>query len=147
MDDPIAHRLQQVAGSHVNGSFRIQESTVNELLRRGPAPLSACDVAIAAGNRIVVRYGMLHATATIDGYDAGPSPRLRLTLASLVVALALRAWLRQPYVQASGRQVEVAIAAVPALAPYAAIWPHVRRVHIETAPARARVDVEVFVGE
>jgi hypothetical protein len=147
MDGGIAHRLRQLAGTHVDGSFQIEASTLNELVRLSPAPLSACEIEIAGGNRVVVRYGMLHATATIDGYEAGPSPRLRLTLASLVVALALRAWLRQPYVHASGRQVEVEIAAVPALAPYAAIWPHVRRVHIETAPARARVDVEILVGE
>jgi len=143
----ILDRVPQVAGTHVNGTVRVAAAGLNELLRAGPAPLSGCDVAVAAGNRVVVRYGMLRATATIDGVETGPSPRLQVSLASFVVALAVRAALRQPFVQVRGRLVVVDLGAVPALRPYAALFPHVRRVDIETAPGELRVGVEILVSE
>ena len=136
-----------LAGTHFEGAFTVAQSTVNELLRMNPAPVSDCTVEVEAGNRLVVRYGVLHATATVDAFEAGPRPQLRLSLASFVVAMALRAALRQPYVRVSGRHVFVDLGRVPALQPYAAFWPHVRRVDIATAPGRLHVDVEVLVTE
>jgi hypothetical protein len=143
----LLDRLPQLAGTRLDGTFHVAEATVNELLRLGPAPLSGCLVELAAGNRVVVRYGPFQATAAIAAYEPGPSPRLRLALGSFVVALGLRAAVRQPYVRVSGREVVIDLAAIPALQPYAAFWPILRRVAVETTPGRARVDVEIVVAE
>ena len=143
----ILDRLHQFAGTHLRASVTGAEATVNELLRMSPAPLSGAVAELAPGNRIVVRYGVLHATARIEAFQPGPAPRLRLSLASLVVAVAVRAAVRQPSVRVSGREVTVDLAAVPALVPYAAIWPHLRRLDIATSAGRVTIDVEIAVME
>jgi hypothetical protein len=99
-------------------------------------------------NRLVVRYGVLHATATLStALEVGPSPRLTLTLASFVVAVALKAALRQPYVTISGRRVTVHLADVPALQSIRGVWPHVRRVDFSTRRGTVQADVLFAVDE
>jgi hypothetical protein len=143
----IIQRRRQFTGTHLHGTLQVGESTVKELLRAAPPPLSGCDVAVAADNRLVVRYGMLQATATIEGFEPGPSPRLRLSLASFLIALGVKAAVRASFVHVTGRQVVIDLGAVPALQPYAPLFPYVRRMDVATAPGRILVDVAISVTE
>jgi hypothetical protein len=121
---------------------------LNELLHVGPSRLGDVNLAVAPDNQIVVHYGVVHATATLPpAIEAGPSPRLTLTLASLVVALALRAAVREPFLSFSGRRMTISLADVPALQPMRDLWPHVRRVGLSTNGKGVRVHVAISIDE
>ncbi len=140
--------LDQLAGSAAEATLRLAESSINELLRAGEPPLNGATIAIGTGNQVTVHYGMLHARATLEPeLEIGRAPRLTVTLASFMVAVALRAALRQPYVTLSGRRLTIDLAAVPALAPMARYWPHLRRVAITTADRTVRLDVSIRIDE
>jgi hypothetical protein len=135
----LAHQLQQglpdLRGARLHGAVPLRQDVVSSLLAGAPAPLRDVQLEIQAGNRLVVRYGVVQATATLDEAVAtGASPRIGIRLASTVLAFALRQVLRLPYVHVDGRQVTIDLGAVPALAEYRAVWPHVRDVRLVTSP-------------
>jgi hypothetical protein len=126
----------------------VSESAVNELLNLDGSTLRGATVAIRGGNQIVLRYGAFRVRATLPrAIDAGPSPRVTLSLASFVVAFALKAALRQPYISVTGRQLTIALADLPALQRLRGFWSELRRAELTTEPGSVRVDLVVSVAE
>jgi hypothetical protein len=139
--------LPALRGARAHGVVPIRGDVLATLLRHAPAPLRDVRLEVQAHNRLVVRYGVLQATAVLDeALAVGASPRLGLDLASSAVAWTLRQVLRLPYVRVEGRRVTVDLAAVPALAACAPLWPHLRDVRLATSPGVILVGVEVLVA-
>jgi hypothetical protein len=123
----------------------LSEATLNELLNSHDSPTRGATVEVRPDNQIVFRQGIVRATVTLPhAVEMGAAPRATLSLASVMVALALKAVLRQPYVHVHGRQLTVRLAEVPALRSLHDIWPYLRRVELATEPNGVRLDF-VFI--
>jgi hypothetical protein len=59
--------------------------------------------------------------------------------------MALKALLRQPYIQLHGRQMTIHLAAVPALDALRPLWPFVRRMELATERGGVRLRFEFIV--
>ena len=141
-------RLDQFAGTHVEGAITVSAAALNELLGTGASPLHGATLDVMPGNQLVVRYGVLHATATLPAaIDTGASPRITVTLASLLVAMGLKAALRQPYVEVSGRRLTICLADVPPLQSIRELWPYVRRVELSTDRGAVRAHFVFSMSE
>lgn len=141
-------RLAQLGGSHAEGVIQITELAVNEVIglaRRGGAVPT---VQLLDGNRLEVRYGVIHARAELPlALDLAPAPRMTVKLESRMVAWALSAVVRLPFVEFDGRLATIYLAAVPALAPYRALWPHLKSARFATTPGVLRVEVGLSIDE
>lgn len=143
----MAARLAQLTGTHAHGTIQIAEAALNEALRTGSSASTAPVIRLFGENLIEVRYGMLHARAVLPAViDTTPSPRVMVVLASTVVAWGLRAAMRQPFIEFSGRHVTVHLAAVPALAGLRDLWPHVAAAGLSTAPGLLRLHVDLSIN-
>ena len=144
----LTARLAQLRGSHAEGVIQISELAVNEVIslaRRGGAVPT---VQLMGDNRLEVRYGVVHARAELPvALDLGPAPRMTVKLESRVVAWALGAVVRLPFVEFDGRLATIYLAAVPALAPYRALWPHLKSARFATAPGVLRVEVGLSIDQ
>jgi hypothetical protein len=140
-------RLEPFTGSHVEGTIAVSAAAVNEILRTSGPPLADVTLELRPGNQLIVRYGILHASATLEPeIEAGASPRVAVTLASFAIALALRAAVRQPFLSFSGRRLVINLAEVPALAGARGLWPHLRQAGFSTDEAGVRVDLIVDIA-
>jgi hypothetical protein len=120
----------------------VSAAALNELLNIEGSRVRGATVEVRPDNQIVFRHGVVHATVTLPhAVEVGASPRATLSLASVMVALALKAMLRQPYVQIHGRHLTIHLAEVPALHSLRTVWPHVRRVEVATEPEGVRLRV------
>jgi hypothetical protein len=135
---------RDLAGTSLEGTVVVDVAAVQEVLRRSvPAGL---EVEFRPDNRLLVRYGMFHAQASLPpALDVGDAPQLTVTLASILVALGLKAMLHQPFLHVHGRHVTVRLAEVPALAPWRAFLPFLRRAEIASDARRVRVRFSVRV--
>jgi hypothetical protein len=134
--------LAQLDGTHVEGIFRVSAAALNELLNIDGSRLRGATVEVRPDNQVVFRHGVVRATVTLPhAVEVGSSPRATLSLASVVVALALRALLHQPYVQIQGRHLTIHLAEVPALQSLRTVWPHVRSVEVATEREGVRLRV------
>jgi hypothetical protein len=140
--------LAQLGGTRAEGTLRVSESAVNELLNLDGSALRGATIPIGAGHQIVLRYGAFRVRATLSPeIEAGPSPRVTLSLASFVVAFAIKAALRQPYISVTGRQLTITLADLPALQRLRDFWSQLRRAELATEPGSVRIDVVVSVAE
>jgi hypothetical protein len=143
----LQHGLPDLRGARLHGAVPVPEAVVSSFLAAAPAPIRDMRLEIQAGNRLVLRYGILVATATLDETVAtGGSPRVGLQLASTVLAWTLHKALRVPYVHVDGRRVTIDLGAVPAFGEYRALWPHVRDVRLATSPGVLVVGFAVQVA-
>lgn len=129
------NRPAQLRGSRAAGVLQVAEFFINDLLRiLSPPGGSPPSLAVGARNHVMLRYGMFHANAELPlAVDTGPRPRLTISLASVVVAWALRAAARQPFLHFHGRHITVDLAAVPGLEAWRDVWPHLKALRITTA--------------
>lgn len=142
----MATRLAQLRGTRADGGVQITESALNDVIAAATGGGNSPTVRLLGANRIEVRYGIIHARAELPtAIAAGPAPRVTVALASTVVAWALRATLRQPFVEFHGRHVTIHLAAVPALASFRALWPHLTSARFSTAPGLLRVQVGISI--
>jgi hypothetical protein len=142
----MTKRLEQLRGSRAEGIIQISEPALNEVIALASAGGTVPTVQLMGDNQLEVRYGIVHARAELPtALETGPAPRLTVTLASVVVAWALRTVVRVPFVEFNGRLVTIDLAAVPALASYRALWPHVRSARFATAPRALRVEVGLAI--
>ena len=126
----------------MEGSFKMSAATLNELLNIEGSRVRGATVEVRPDNQVVFRHGVVRATVTLPhAVEVGSSPRATLSLASVMVALALKALLRQPYVQVQGRHLTIHLAEVPALHALRSVWPHVRRVEVATEREVVRLRV------
>lgn len=125
----------------------MSEAGLNDVLA-AVSPIKGASVELGGGNRVRVRYGRLHAEATLPAnVELGRSPRLTVVLSSIVVALSLRVLLSQPFISVQGRRVIVDLAAVPELAAVSPFWRHLREVRLSTSPNALQVSFDVEITE
>jgi hypothetical protein len=141
-------RLAQLRGSHAAGVIQITELAVNEVIGLARRDGAVPTVQLMGDNRLEIRYGVVHARAELPlAIDLRPAPRMTVKLESRVVAWALNAVVRLPFVEFDGRLVTIDLTAVPALAPYHALWPHLKSARLATAPGVLRVEVGLSIDE
>lgn len=140
--------FEQLVGTEVEGVLKVSEAALNELLHIEGSPLRGARLTVTAGNQVVVRYGVLHARAGEPQIVwVGSSPRLILSLTSLIVALALKAALRQPYVEVHGRRLVIHLQDVPALSGWRNLWSHFRRLEVALDGAGVRLQFGLTITE
>jgi hypothetical protein len=144
----MTERLAQLHGTRAAGTIEINEVALNEMIgfaaRGGTIPT----IQLLDGNLLEVRYGVIYARAQLPpALETGPAPKLTVTLASRVVAWGLAAMLRSPFVEFVGRRVTVHLAAVPALAPCRALWPHLTSARLATVPGALRIGLGIAVDQ
>jgi hypothetical protein len=143
----MTERLEQLRGSRAEGTIQISEAALNEVIGLAARGGTVPTLQVMEHNQLEVRYGLVHARAELPAaLETGPAPRLTVTVASVMVAWALRAVVRLPFVEFNGRLVTIHLAAVPALASYRALWPHVRSARFATAPRALRVEVGLSIA-
>jgi hypothetical protein len=148
MNGEMTARLAQLRGSHAEGVIEISELAVNEVISLARRGEGVPTVQLMGDNRLEVRYGVVHARAELPvALDLGPAPRMTVKLESRVVAWALGAVVRLPFVEFDGRLVTIFLAAVPALAPYRALWPHIKSARFATAPGVLRVELGLSIDQ
>lgn len=141
-------RLAQLQGTRAEATIQVTESALNEVIEIARRGRTVPRIRLMGNNRLEVRYGMLHAHARLPvAIGAGPAPRVTLELASRVIAWALHAALRLSFLEFHGRFVTIHLAAVPALAPYRALWPHIRSARLATAPGVLRVEGSLSIEQ
>lgn len=139
----------QLAGSHASGTLQIDTRAINDVLALlAGTPSSAPSLELMPNNTVMVRYGVLHARAELpQRVRFEQSPRLSVRLASLLVAWAIKAAVRQPFVHIHGRQLTIDLAAVPALSGWRDLWKYLHQLSFETTPSALRVGFVVMVNE
>ena len=142
----IQSRLPLVSGTHLEATVLVAETTVNELVRI--ATQRDVTVEVLEQNGIVVRYGVFQARAILPAHlDPGPSPRLSVSLSSTMVALALRAALRQPFISIHGRRVTIDLAAIPPLAEWRELWRYLAALDLSTNPGLVRARFRLAIDQ
>jgi hypothetical protein len=140
-------RPAQLIGSRAQGTLQIAEGAINDLLQLAAGQSQAPLIALRPHNTVLVRYGLLHAHAELPAaLEPGESPRITLTLASLVVAWSLRAALRQPFLRFHGRQLTIELAKIPALGGWRDLWKYLHQLTFDTAPGTLRVGFVLAIG-
>ncbi len=143
----IAARLAQLTGTNAKGTVQITEAALNDAIRVATSGGNPPAIRLFDDNLIEVRYGMMHARAVLPvAIDTGAAPRVTVVLASTVVAWGLRAAVRQPFVEISGRNLTLHLASMPALASFREVWPHVTSAQLSTAPGVLRVHLSVSIS-
>jgi hypothetical protein len=122
-----------VPGLRLSGAIPIRQDVMTELLRTLPQVPRELQIAIGDGNRVTARAGVLHASAVIErSMELGDSPRIVLTLASAIVAWAVKRMLRVPAIEIEGRRMTIDLGRVPALARHAPLWRPLRQATFTT---------------
>jgi hypothetical protein len=134
-------------GTFADGIIHVGETDLNNALASAAAATSGVKLEILAGNRILARFGVVHATVVLPPVsDLAQSPALTFALGSIAVAWGLKRVLKESYVRIQGRYVTVALDAVPVLRPYRELWRYVRQVEMTTTAGvltmRFRVDID-----
>jgi hypothetical protein len=147
IEEEAGSGFPRLAGARVSGTLRITQAALNDKIRhlRQVPPGVALDV--RAGNEVAVRYGLLQATAVVDEaveLSGGP-PRIRLVLASGLVAVGLRVVLRGPAMFVDGRRLTIDLAALDPAGKHRHYWPLLRRVRLRTTPGQVHVEFEAAV--
>jgi hypothetical protein len=136
----------RLRGTRIDGSIPLAQTTLNDLVQQSaPAPRGV-QMELHPANRLVVQYGLLHVTAVLDEeLDVGSSLRLRLRLASAVIAWTLRRTVRHPAVTIDGRVVTVDLGRMTPISDYRHIWRHLRRVRVTTASGQLLVQFQFAI--
>lgn len=135
-----------LAGSRASGTLQLAERAINELLQSLAGAAAQLSIELQSERTLLVRYGMFHAHAQLPlTLAVGESPRLTLRLASLVVAVALKAMVRQPFIRVHGRYVTIELASIPELTAWRDLWKHVQHLAFEVSPGALRVHFVIAV--
>lgn len=131
-------------GARVAGTIPVTEDFVNAVLETAaPAMLKGIRLEFHEANRIVIRYGLLHASAVIgENVDLQGSPKLTLRLASGMIAWGLRKTVDKPFVQFDGTLVTVDLGEVIPLEEYGRFLALAKSVRLRTSPRQLAVDFE-----
>jgi hypothetical protein len=139
-------RLDQLTGTDIDGTVRISEASINELLNDEHSPLRGATISAAPDNELIVRYGIIRARVVLPRtLDVGSAPQVRLRLASVLIALGLKAAIRLSYVRIDGREVTIFIADIPALRPLHQVWQHVKSASLRTEGSAVVMDFRFSV--
>jgi hypothetical protein len=64
-------------------------------------------------------------------------------LASVLVALAVKAFIQQPFITIEGRRLTIHLAQLPALAAWRDLWTHLQHLTFETVPGALRIGFDI----
>ncbi|AMY10894.1 hypothetical protein LuPra_04137 [Luteitalea pratensis] len=127
--------LPRLRGAMVHGVLPVHHRVVDELLPLLPGWPAGARVALGPDQRVQIRYGSLHVNARLQRLVAlRPSPIVTVELASQLVALGLRFVPLPPFVQVSGRLVQISLADIPLLSDLAPLWPHLAHATCTSTP-------------
>jgi len=135
------------AGARVRATVPLTQVLLNELLRRVPGVPPGLVLDIQAGNRLVVRYGLVHAAATLapEALVGDGPPQILLELESTMIAWTLSKAVAVKGLRITGRRVTIDTGALESLSPYRDYWRHVERLHLQTTAGVVHVEVEAAV--
>jgi hypothetical protein len=140
-------QLDQLAGTAIDGTGRLSETAINELLNDERSPVRGATISVAPDNELIFRYGVVRARVMLPfTVDVGSAPQVRLRLASYLVALGLSAAVRLPYLRVDGRDVTIFIADIPALRPLRDVWQHVKSASLRTESGAVVMDFNISVA-
>jgi hypothetical protein len=145
----VAHEaatgLRQLVGSHITAAIEVSETVLGDALRNIRELPRTLTVHVAPANRIVVRYGAIHATALLAEAVDPRGPRITIELQSTVFAWALQRAIKTPAVAVRGRRVTIDLGRLEALAALSGVWEHFRSVRFSTADGTLFVHVDFAV--
>lgn len=136
-----------LAGARLRATIPISEVLLNEALRRVPGVPAGVVLDLQPDNRVVVRYGLVHARATLAPevrVGDGP-PQVVVELASTVIAWTLTQALRTRVARIEGRRLTIDLGGVAALDGFRDHWRHLERVRLQTTAGYLHVDVAAAV--
>jgi hypothetical protein len=143
----LASGFDNLPGLAVSGEIPFRQELLNAILRDAPKVPRDARIDIGIGNQIVVRAGVLRATAVLDDrVELREAPLVRMRLASSLVAFGLRALGLPPFVSIDGRIVTIDLSRVPALAPHRSLLRHLKHATLVTEPGVLYVGFEWRVG-
>jgi len=137
--------LAQLKGMRLTGEIPLREGVINDALR-SRTPWRDLMISVEDRNQIVLRKGLFHVTATLDEtVDTRHTPRIRLRLASAVIAWTVGRLVRLPYVTLDGQIVTIDLGAMPPVREWEPVLRHLRRATLTTTRGVLRVQFEWFV--
>lgn len=126
--------------------FPIRQDVVDELLPLAPGVPEGLSLRIGADRSLEARYGPLHARLRLHPTAVlSPAPVVSIEVASQLVAWGLRRVRWPAGVRIDGRHLHVDLAAVPALASLAPVWPHVEQLAFDSESGRLDVQVALVI--
>jgi hypothetical protein len=147
LEREAASGFPHLSGARLSGTLQLTEKALNDWLRQSPQLPPGVALTLHDGNRLVVRYGIVQATAMVEDEIAvgRGAPVLRVVLASALLAWGLRQLLRTPGVAVDGRVVTIDLGVLDRDGRYRSYWPLLCRARLRTAPRRLHVDIDVAV--
>ena len=137
--------LAQLTGMRLTGEIPLRESVINDALQ-SRTPSRDLIVSIEDRNQIVFRKGLFHVTATLDEMvDTGHTPKIRLRLASVVVAWTLGRVVRLPFLTIDGRIVTIDLRAMPPVREWEPVFRHLRRATLTTTRGVLHLQFDWYV--
>jgi hypothetical protein len=141
-------RLAELDGSVAEGTLQISEVALNEIAALSVEGSTQPTIELMPRNVLMLRYGVLHARAELPRVVGPEHPsRITLRLASLLVAMALKAVLHRPFVHVRGRYLTIDLANIPALKAWRDLWKHLTMLTFESTPGGLRIGFRLHVRE
>lgn len=133
----LATGLSRYGGTEVDGRLAIGEEALNDALAHSGKLPAGVRLELGADNRLALRYGVLHASATLAAaVDLGASIRIRLQVSSAMIAWSIRQALHVPHVTIDGREITIDVGAMDPVTHWRAAWRHLRSATLATEPGR-----------
>jgi hypothetical protein len=129
-------------GMRLSGSIPVAQDVLNHVLSQIEQIPKGLRVDIDGGNRVVVRFGVVQAAATLHSPAALDGRTITLELASSIVAWTVSQSLRAPFVSIRGRVITIDLARIPAVAPWQAVLARLERIVFSTQPGLLNVGFE-----
>ena len=132
----VSEGLPRLRGATVDGVLPVHHRVVDDLLPLLPGWPAGARVALGPEQHVQVRYGSFHANARLQRQvTLRPRPVVTIELASQLVAWGLGRAPLPPFVQVSGRLVQVWLAEIPSLSGLAPLWPHLAHATCTSTPS------------
>lgn len=145
--DEAANDFPRLRGTQINATVPISASRLNQTLAASPnGLLRSLRLEIHSANQIVVRYGVVHATAVLEeAIDFAGSPALTLRLHSVLIASILRSAVRVPFVRFHGTSVRIDLGGIPYIQENRRFWKHIKAVGLKTTAGRLEIRIEIAI--
>ena len=141
----VSAGLRQLVGTRLLAAVEVSETVLQDALHRMRHLPQSLTVRVAPANRIVLRYGALHATAQLLESVDLRGPRIELELQSGVIAWALQRAITTPAVTVTGRRLTIDLSRVEGLACLSSLWVHLRSVRFATDDGVLFVHIDAAV--
>lgn len=147
LEREVKSGLRRLSGGRIAGNVYIDETIVNDGLQTHGSAGRDARIEFQDANAIVVHYRLLRFRALLaEQIDLEGSPRIRVRLASILLAWTLERTLTLPYVQVHGRWITFDLGALTSMKEYHALWEHVQSVRLSTSPGKLTVHFSVQIA-